>query len=86
MLAENDLSLLDTQGISFKSEQDMPRGCLVQALCDQILSKMRKDMKTKIMKNFNTKLVVDTAEKLQEYTSEHGDIELLAKATGVSQR
>ena len=38
------------------------------------------------MKNFNTKLVVDTAEKLQEYTSEHGDIELLAKATGVSQR
>ena len=65
-------------------ELDIPKECLIQLICDQILSRMRSDLKTKLMKNFNTKLVVDTAEKLLEHSKEHGDAALLARVTGVS--
>ena len=84
MLATNDIYLLDNQGISFMEEKDIPKGCLAQLLCDQILARMRADLKTKILKDFNTKLVVDTAEKLLQHSSDHGDAALLARVTGVS--
>ena len=85
-LALEDLHLLDYQGIFFDSEDDIPRECLAQLLCDQILSKMRADLKTKIMKSFNTKLVVEVAEGLVRHASQHGDAASLARVTGVSQR
>ena len=83
-LANSDLHLLAEQGISFTNQQDVPRQSLAQLLCDQILTNMRADLKTKIMKNFNTKLVISVAEGLVEHSSKYGDAMFLARATGVS--
>ena len=83
-LAKNDLYLLDKHGISFTDQKNIPRESLAQLLCDQILTKMRADLKSKIMKTFNTKLVVDVAEGLVEHSKQHGDAACLARVTGVS--
>ena len=70
VLAKEDIHLLNNHGIFFTEEGDIPRESLAQLLCDQILNRMRADLKTKIMKNFNTKVVVDTAEGLVNHIRE----------------
>ena len=85
-LAITDLHLLSNHGISFADETDIPRESLAQLLCDQILTRMRADLKTKIMKSFHTKMVIDVAEGLVKHSSEHGDAACLARVTGVSNK
>ena len=85
-LASHDVHLLERHDVFFKSENDIPREVLAQLLCDKILANMRADLKTKLMKSFNTKLVISVAEGLVEHISHHGDAAHLARVTGVSHR
>ena len=85
-IAMKDFHLLDSLGIFFATEEDIPKECLAQLLCDQILARMRSDLKTKVMKSFNAKLVIEVAEGLVRHASDHGDAANLARVTGVSHK